>query len=68
MSNRRSMAPPGGEPQHAVRGARASEQILVPPPMKKTRDHFTDALILTGMTFACTALSVYDLILLATNL
>jgi hypothetical protein len=51
------------------RAVRPGETILVPPPMKKSGSgEFTDALILTGMTFACTALSVYDLFLLATNL
>jgi hypothetical protein len=73
----RSVAPPGvvaagADADAARQAAHAQAQATgALPPMARSahadKDR-ADALILLGMTFACSALSLYDLFLLATNL
>jgi hypothetical protein len=71
----RSVAPPGFTtggggatlPAAQQRTDAAAQLLPVARSAAMDKDR-TDALILIGMTFACTALSLYDLFLLATHL
>jgi hypothetical protein len=66
-SSRVGLAPTSGSPD--VRWIRPDTPVHLPPPMSKAalreRSERANALIVIALTFACTALAIFDLFLLA---
>jgi hypothetical protein len=69
QSSRVGFAPASGPSD--VKWIRPDRPAYLPPPMSKTaireRSERANALIVIGLTFACTALAIFDLFLLASS-